>query len=509
MHPNRSINTNLKVLTLSLPLLILAFFQEWRDYFQLWSTSYVYRHGFLVFAGTLFLLHQRRHAFQKLPISFSRTSLIILISLLATLLLAHAGNIKLARLLLLPPILVAWGSTLWGTPFTRVAGAPVLLLLFAAPFWDELSPVLQWLTVLVDEWALAMLSIPATIDEFYITIPSGVFHVAHGCSGIRYLMVGMYIGAFYGCMTQSGVIRTAGMIAVATFLALLTNWIRVGWIIAAGHYTNMESSLIDDHEMFGWIVFIVVTLVPFFAISRYLEKGDHTKRTTTQPEHPTAPTRRYTAILSTSLTLMAFPAILVLQSLLADNSASGWEPKLPAPESTSWGGPLKHAEFWEPEFYAEDIHLSGVYVSRSQEQAQLDFFGYGKQTQGKELIYYKNSVFNPKIWKPVEKKSLALSTPNPSPIKEVNHLILENRSTGRLAAVWYWYTVGGRQATAASEVQIMSAFKKLLGDQRAGAWILSTECQSQDVSECRSEVKTRLESFLSHITPTSLGQNSA
>jgi exosortase A len=509
MRPSCSINANLKILLLSLPLLILAFFQEWRDYFQLWSTSYVYRHGFLVFAGTLFLLYQRRHSFQKLSINFSRSSLAILACLLAALLLAHAGNIKLVRLLLLPLILIAWGSTVWGAPFTRLVAAPVLLLLFAAPFWDELSPALQWLTVLVDEWVLAMLSIPATIDEFYITIPSGVFHVAHGCSGIRYLMVAMYIGAFYGCMTRSGVIRTAAMVAVATFLALLTNWIRVGWIIAAGHYTDMESSLVTDHELFGWIVFIVVTLIPFFAISRYLEKVEHTAGPTIRSEPPNAPKSKYKAILPASITLLAFPALLALQAQLAQKNAYDWKPKLPEPDSKAWGGPLRHAEFWEPRFYAEDIHLSGVYVSESQEQAQLDFFGYSEQGQGKELIYYKNSVFNPKNWQPVETKSLQLGSDNLPHTKEVNHIILRNRFSGNLAAVWYWYTVGGRRATAASEVQIMSAFKKLLGDQRAGAWILSTECRSQDVSECRSEAKTRFESFLSHITPTSADKNPA
>jgi exosortase len=242
--PLNGINSNIKILIALLPLLFIAFFQEWTDYFELWANSYIYRHGLLVFASVLYLCYLRRERFQRLEISFSRLGLAALIALCLLLVLAHAGNIKLIRMVLLPFLLIAWGGTIWGKPFLQTAGAPLLLVLFAAPFWDELSPLLQWLTVAVDEGALAVLSIPATIEEFYITIPSGIFHVADGCSGIRYLMVGLYLGAFYGTLTNSRPRRTLLMILVAGFLALLTNWIRVAWIIAAGHYTNMESSLV-------------------------------------------------------------------------------------------------------------------------------------------------------------------------------------------------------------------------------------------------------------------------
>lgn len=508
MQPVSSINTNLKILFLSLPLLVLVFFQEWLDYFRLWATSYVYGHGFLVFAGTLFLLFQRRNAFRQLHLNFSSLSLVILICLMAALLIAHAGNIKVIRMLLLPLILIAWGSTIWGLPFFRLAAAPLMLTLFGAPFWDEMSPALQWLTVLVDERALALLSIPATIEEFYITIPSGIFHVAHGCSGIRYLMVGLYLGAFYSCLTHSSARRTVTLIAFAALLSLLTNWVRVAWIIAAGHYTEMESSLIEDHEMFGWAVFVALTLIPFYLVTHRLEKKPEMRSPLIKEGLEYSQVYRpsnnfYKPILSATLPLALFPLVLFLQNQLAEASAFNWHPDLPKPASTEWKGPLRHAEFWEPQYQDPDLHLSGVYVSNEKGQAQLDFFAYNKQIQGKELIHYKNSPFNSEDWKPLRKENLKVNPENQPYIEEVNQLLLQHRQTGKLALIWYWYKVGKESVTEASEVQIFSALNKLIGDQRAGAWILSTLCTAPNIPQCSSEATGRLRSFLANVTQIS------
>lgn len=498
------VNRNTKIILLSLPLLVLAFFQEWQDYFNLWSTSYIYRHGFLVFAGTLYLLYQRRNAFEKLSISFSWLYLAIFIGLAALFLIAHSGNIKLVRMVLMPLLLIAWGSTIWGSPFIRLSGPPILLLVFGAPFWDEMSPALQWLTVAVDERMLALISIPATINEFYITIPGGTFFVDNGCSGIRYLIVALYLGAFYGSLTDSNATRTATLMAVAGFLALLSNWIRVAWIIAAGHYTNMESSLIEDHEMFGWIVFIAVTLLPFFAFTHYLDKNrkdDDRDFSKTTRKEPGDTNQTVKATLSATLTLLAIPAVLLLQTQIAQGTARAWQPSLPTTNAEEWTGPIRHAGFWDPQYKSRDIHLSGVYVSNGLFQVQLDFFGYKQQHQGKELIYYGNSVFNRALWKPVEEKSLKIDSANAWGPNQVNQLTLAHKNSDERSIVWYWYDIGGSLLTSDSEVQLKSGLKTLLGDQRAGVWILSTECKNLDSTQCKAAAARQFKSFLRAVSP--------
>lgn len=493
-------NTNFRIFFLSLPLLVLAFYQEWLDYFRLWYTSYVYSHGFLVLGGSAYLLYQRRNDFARLSISFYWPYFLALAGLVAVFLLAHSANIKLVRMLLLPMLLVAWGMTLWGRPFAKVAGVPIMLLIFGAPFWDEMSPALQWLTVLVDEKALALISIPAEIDEFYITIPSGIFHVDTGCSGIRYLLVALYLATFYGCMTHSGLRKTASFIAIAAFLALLSNWIRVAWIIVAGHYTNMESSLVDDHEMFGWIVFVVVVLVPFLAITHYVDKKNPTT-SSTEPNTPREAVNHNSAnrkpILGATLPIVFIPAFLLLQNQIADATTESWKPALPTVRSETWTGPIQHADFWSPRYHAHDIHLSGVYVNDQREQVQLDFFGYFRQVQGKELVYYKNSVFDREFWQPIERTAVRASIPNAWGLEEVNQLSLEHKGTNQKAVVWFWHDIGGSTITSRAEVQVIAGIKTLIGDPRAGIWILSTECQDTDLAQCQKAADKRLRSFVS------------
>lgn len=41
---------------LTVPLLVFGLWAEWQTFFSLWYDSIIYNHGFLVLAGTLFLL---------------------------------------------------------------------------------------------------------------------------------------------------------------------------------------------------------------------------------------------------------------------------------------------------------------------------------------------------------------------------------------------------------------------------------------------------------------------
>lgn len=499
--PLSRVNTNYNIALFSLPLLVLAFLREWLDYYELWATSYIYTHGFLVFLGTIYLLYQRKEKFKQLPISFSWQYLAIFIGMAFVLLLAHSANIKLARMVLLPFLLIAWGATIWGKPFIKAVGAPILLILFGAPFWDDMSPALQWLTVAVDEQMLALISIPATIDEFYITIPSGIFHVAHGCSGIRYLIVALYLGAFYGAYTHSGPKRTVLLVAVAGFLALLSNWIRVAWIIAAGHYTNMESSLIEDHEMFGWIVFIAVTLIPFFVFTHYFDRIPR-KETSTffYSESDSGELRQRKPLVSATIVLLAIPAILLLQERLAESSANRWKPSLPVANDDAWKGPIRYAGFWNPQYQAHDLHLSGVYVNDDRAQVQLDFYGYNRQGQGKELIYYKNSAFDRELWLPMQERIEETGAENPWGVKKVNQITLTHKFTDAKATVWFWHNIAGSLVTSTSRVQLAGGLNAVLGDQRAGIWILSTECSGEGVTECDVNARRLFQSFLPSIS---------
>lgn len=142
-----------------------------------------------------------------------------------------------------------------------------MLLIFAVPVWDDLSPLLQHITVFFNNIFLQLAGIQATIKEFYIMLEVGTFLVEDGCSGVRYLMVALFLASFYGQLHYRSYMATVQLVLISALLSMLANWIRVFGIIAAGHYTNMETSLVEDHELFGWVVFVIFTLIPLFYIS--------------------------------------------------------------------------------------------------------------------------------------------------------------------------------------------------------------------------------------------------
>lgn len=475
----------------SIPLLALGLWAEWLSFFHLWYDSIIYSHGFLVLAGILFLLYLRRESLRALTINGSPLGLFLLAGSVAVLILSQAADIRLFRLLLVPLIIIFWGWSVWGKAFVASAGGPILLLIFAVPVWDDLSPLLQHITVFFNTILLRAANIPATIHEFYITLEVGTFLVENGCSGVRYLMVALFLAAFYGQLYYRSNSRIVLLIVIAGLLSMVANWIRVFGIIAAGHYTNMETSLIEDHELFGWVVFAVVTLVPLFFISGKLEQplsgkedssGDHsteTRQTGTRSSSLTVP-------IIASLLLLLPPALPAALDARTERLASSWTPALPEPES-GWSGPLRHATIWQPDYVKPDIDLGGVYVSDDLEQLQVQITGYRRQAQEKELIYYGNQLFDRKEWKLVSKTPRSLqSNQNLSP-ETINETVIRKNGENTYVILWSWYQVGDQLTSSRTEAKVTGALNKLRGDGRGALWALAGHCEGGKEPECSSQ----------------------
>lgn len=133
---------------------------------------------------------------------------------------------------------------------------PATYLIFMYPLWGPLVEILQTISVIAVSFILRYSDIPIYVENQFITIPAGTFEVADGCSGLRYLITALAIGSLYIFLYLNKIKQILLFLSVAILGALITNWIRIIIIILVGHYTNMTSSLIEDHNMFGWFIFI-------------------------------------------------------------------------------------------------------------------------------------------------------------------------------------------------------------------------------------------------------------
>ena len=473
----------------SLTFFAVVFFPEWAAYFELWDTSIIYAHGFLVFGAILFLLILKRNEIFALRPAPSFTAFIALLALCGIMLIAKAADIKTIRLLVVPFIIASWGWTIWGFDYVRKVGVPVLLLVFAAPIWDDMSPVFQAITVFFNRFLLDMVSIPAEIREFYITIPEGTFFVAGGCSGVRYLMVALFLAPFYGYLYYKSFYRSLLLTLIAGFLSMLANWVRVFGIIVAGHVTDMESSLIEDHELFGWFTFVVLCLVPLVFISRALEPA---KRDASAPESiiesdrskPPIKRNGIVAALASGLVL-AVPTIFYTQTVIFENENEQWHPDIPVSNS-QWRGPLRFAEVWRPSFVNADISENLMFVSDNLKRVQFSVVGYRTQDQNKELIYYKNRLFEDG-WRQLDSTTRALNQPNAFNIKEVTETMLLDESNGDTVLVWSWYELNNYASRSRLRIKLVGGLQALTGDSSGAFLALAGRCEGFTLETCTEQ----------------------
>ncbi|WLQ16847.1 exosortase A [Hahella aquimaris] len=481
---------NLITIFLVLLAISLGYWQDWLSLFQLWNDSYDYTHGFLVFFVTIWLLYTKREEILKLQPNSWWLFLTALVVTASAHLLAKAADVKTVATLSLPSLLIFSGLLLYGKQFFIKAVPTLALLYFALPVWDDIAPLLQRITVFTNQILLGIFDIPAVIRDLYITIPQGTFFVAGGCSGSRYLLVAMFIANVYGILYLQDIRRSLMLFSISIFLSMLANWVRVFGIIYAGYQTDMKSSLVNDHEVYGWIIFALVCLLPLFISAHYIEKktgrGTPDEKGTSPTNHPPYQPqfRRHALLVSITLLILLFsPAWLFILSLTTQNESvnSVRFQALPVGDQ-NWKGPLIKDMDWKPDFHNTDLSASGVYINEAGESLQLSINWYFDQHQGKELIYFNNLLFDDKQWSLVSRSSIRL--PFTTPELKVAKTLLKRKSAESYVLIRHWYQVGGFIAETNIEAKVFGAFSKLAGDESGGLIAIAKYCNS--AQECNA-----------------------
>jgi len=154
---------------------------------------------------------------------------------------------------------------------------PTLYLVFLIPLWGLLTIPLQNLSVIAVNTLMSFTNIPVFVEQQFVHIPSGVFEIAGGCSGLRYLLTSLAISSLYIFLYLRNTKNITIFASIAIFGALLTNWIRIAILIIIGHQTEMTSDLMTDHNMFGWYIYAPFMLL-LFKLGGYLTDKEYNKQ---------------------------------------------------------------------------------------------------------------------------------------------------------------------------------------------------------------------------------------
>ena len=89
------------------------------------------------------------------------------------------------------PLLLGGAAILLGWRQVRQFIIPVGILFLAVPVWDYLSWTLQVVTVEMNRVLLGLFDIDFKVEGVFVYLTDvGIFEIANGCSGLRYLLVG-------------------------------------------------------------------------------------------------------------------------------------------------------------------------------------------------------------------------------------------------------------------------------------------------------------------------------
>lgn len=453
--------------------IIYFFLPTWSSFIYRWNRfDESYSHGYLVLLIFVYLTVQQilRIDYEKIKVNYYVVPVLILCSFLWV--LSYYADIEVIHQFLIPIMLCLFFVFVLGLQMGQKFLFPVLFLFCAIPFWDYLIEPLQAVTVWINGLLLGLIGIPVYIEGVMVTIPEGVFEVAGGCSGLRYLIVALTLAVLYSYQNYTQWRPRIFLILTAVFFALLANWLRVYIIIIVGHVTNMQSDLIANHDFFGWILF-ALTLLPFFYLagrySFWFNDEAPIVKISREIKHPPYNLAPY---LIACMALFIPPLLIspALNETVSDNVLPVFKGKIEQQSKF-----LIH-----PVFIGADGVLDRVFKVNDA-TLQVSFRGYTQQSSGKELVYYKNHIYSSN-WQLSQQES----------VQDFALTQLVHQFSRQKILVASQYSIAGYKVKNRMLAKLIEMLKPLMSSQSSSVLILATPCQKS----CES-AKERVELFIS------------
>jgi len=464
-----------------------VYFRTFIDLWPRWmdAAGTTYTHGILIAGLCLWLGFRARRDLEGIAARPALWALPGVLVLSLAWMVARKGAIADLYNVLWP--LLAWMAVLAaaGWPAARRLIVPIGFLYFAIPVWDHGNWILQALTVKAVAVLNSLTGVEAVMAGNLVILPAGRFEIAAGCSGLHFFMVGLAIAVLAGELHGDRLSTRVLLVALAGILAVVSNWLRVYFIVLAGYLTNMQHYLVKvDHYKFGWVVF-AVAMVGFFLVLRRLPAGDERPRPDAGSLAPATAGQASRTIVAALVALVALPAVSMAANVVRSDAAAT---DLTAPALEDFSGPLSATPAWSPRFRGADAEVHVAYLARS--GVVLDYYrnAHINQSQGHELISSGNQLFDEADFKVVT-RSLRYVDAGTELVPAIE-LRLEDRS-GRTWQAFYHYDVAGSVATGRLSTQLLTGYRSLLGPSAAGVRAVAARCDS----ECELVVKD-LESLL-------------
>nr|WP_323128560.1 archaeosortase/exosortase family protein [Marinobacter salsuginis] len=328
----------------------------------------------------------------------------------------------------------------------------LLLLSLSLPIWADLIPILVDMATIVVGSAVSAMGITALIEGSNITLAYGRLVIADGCSGIGFLAIAMLLGAFTAILNDYRWRGWAMIMSISIVLALVINWVRIIALVLIADWTNMESSLVREHELFGWIVFAAFIL-PALVLAPVRRR----KTLQTGNDHVISYSGFgfiFTALVAGTGVVFLVQAREIEEPPLSLTSSDFSEISAPALPI-----PLQVPDQLEQKFYVEEG--TGVYVSLAQIQ---------RHSPEQKIVPYLPPLVDRDIW---------FREATPAPGKEIWRRI----STPERVVVSHIYAIGAYRTDTYVKAKLLQLPAIYSGRTRFALISLQTVCETSTCDE--------------------------
>ena len=481
------------MLAIALVVLFSAYGATWTSIIYLWSHSATFTHGYLIVPIALWLVwRQRAQLATMTPVPDAR-GLILLAGLTVAWLIAEVAEVNAARQMAWVAMIPALVWIVCGLGVLRQLAFPLFYLFFAVPFGEFMIPALQDFTALFTVTALRLTGIPVLWEGRYFYIPSGSFEVADACSGARYLIASVALGALFAHLNYQTWERRLIFMVLAVVVPILANGLRAYGIVMLAHLSDYTLATGVDHFVYGWLFFGIVIALLFWVGGMFQqEQVPWTADRAPVSVRPVTASRHLRVLVPALVCMVVAPVFLATDGGTLEITPTALT--LPGGRD-EWGGPHESRDSWQPTFpgarafaraeYRKNGRRVSVYVA--------DFADRGAQ---RKMISVTNVLFDPEVGRRVSERSVSIDLQGQPPWP-VHAMKINWENSPRL--LWQWYEIGDTPATDPLRAKFYETRARLLRDNSGSRVVVITTDGDVDVDG--DGTREVLKDFLTSMLP--------
>ena len=462
-------------LTLTIAGLITLLALYWQTGWSMawiWWRSETFAHGFMILPISLYLIWLKRDELARLQPKASLTGLAALAVAAAGWLAGHLVEVQVVEQLALVAMMIAVAWSLLGWAVVKTIMFPLGYLFFMVPIGEALVPPMMEFTANFSVAMIHLTGIPVYADGFFISLPTGDWSIVEGCSGVRYLIASIAVGALYAYMFYYRWWRRAAFVLLAIITPVIANGLRAFMIIMIGHFSGMKLATGVDHLIYGWVFFGLVIMLMFWIGSFWWDNAPETAAAV-EPDD-SAGTAANSYWWGVPLLTLALLAPIALQGVGGVPAGTTREVVAPQPAG-GWTRLQQPLSEWQPGYNGATTELRTSW-QRDGKQVDLHIYYYLDQSQGAEMVNSQNILVAQKTgtWQLRGTAPSAVSLAGRE--TRVDESVLQRQGLRLLA--WEWYWIGGSVTANDYVAKMMEAWNRIRNPGQGGfALVLSTPAE--------------------------------